>query len=267
MENSIVTAACERRKDHKMRISLLAGLTLLISSAAICQETPKPVRAVLAGVVNTSKDLHTIMLRTTADALRMELVKNGTYDIIPWAELEHVAKMLKIGTPTTEDEYIAIAKKADAQVVIVGEIKSVDIRTHDKAPEVGVSLIVRVRDAMTDELVNGAAERGVARDVLGGSKAEAIMIVDAAESAAVRCVYRMSAYRPIEGTILSSPGNGPIVLNRGLGHAVKSKQEFVVFRGGIKVGRLQVGKVFPQYSELSIVENVAPIQPRHPDAS
>lgn len=244
-----------------MRVLLSIALTFQLASCALAQDAPKPVRAVLAGVVNSSKDRHTIMLRTTADALRMELSKNGTYEVLPWSEVEHVAKLLKIGTPQTEDEYIAIAKKAEAQVVIVGEIKSVDIRTRDKAPEVEVSLVVRVRDAMTDELVNGAAERGTARDVKGGGKTEALMIVDAAESAASRCVGRLANYRPVEGTILNSPGNGPIVLNRGMGHGLKSKQEFAVFRGGVKVGRLQVGKVFPQYSEMGVIENIAGIQP------
>src|SRR5436190_19012327 len=98
MENSFGTAACKRRKDHKMRISLLVGLTLFISSCASAQETAKPVRAVLAGVVNTSKDRHTIMLKTTADALRMELMKNGTYDVVPWGEVDHVAKQLRMST-------------------------------------------------------------------------------------------------------------------------------------------------------------------------
>ena len=261
MENCLPAAACKRRKVYKMKTLLSVVLTLQFSSCAFAQDAPKPIRAVLAGVVNSSKDRHTIMLRTTADALRMELVKIGTYDVLPWSEVEHVAKLLKIESPQTEDEYIAIAKRAEAQVVIVGEIKSVDIRTRDKAPEVEVSLVVRVRDAMTDELVNGAAERGTARDVKGGSKTEALMIVDAAESAAVRCAARMAAYRPVEGTILNSPGNGPIVLNRGLGHGLKSKQEFVVFRGGVKVGRLSVGKVFPQYSEMGVVQNIAGIQP------
>jgi hypothetical protein len=248
-------------KDNIMRITLVAAICLVLPAIANAQDAPKPQRAVLAGVVNSTKDRHTIMLRTTADALRMEFIKNNTYDVVPWPEIEHAAKLLKMENPSTEDDFIAIAKKVDAPFVIIGEIKSIDIRTRDKAKEVEVSLVVRVRDAASDDLINGAAERGDARDAPNGKKTEALMIVDAAESAAVRCAARIASYKPLDGTILNSPGNGPIVLNRGMGHGVKAKQEFSVYRGGIKVGKLQVGKVFPQYSELGVVQNLAGIQP------
>src|ERR1051325_5882328 len=100
-----------------MRLTLTTALLFLLPLTAVAQDAAHPQRAVLAGVVNSSKDRHTIMLRTTADALRMELVKNGTYDVVPWAEVEHAAKLLRIDNPSTEDDYIAIAKKVEAPYV------------------------------------------------------------------------------------------------------------------------------------------------------
>src|SRR5262245_36453312 len=132
MDNCLSTAAYKHRKAYEMKTFMSIVLTLQFVSCVLAQSTSKPpLRAVVAGVVNSSKDRHTIMLQTTADALRMEFTKNGTYEVVPWSEVEHVAKLLKMQNPQSEDDYIAIAKKADAQVVVVGEIKTIEIRTRD----------------------------------------------------------------------------------------------------------------------------------------
>jgi hypothetical protein len=52
------------------------------------------------------------------------------------------------------------------------------------------------------------------------------------------------------------------MLNRGVSHGVKARQEFIVYRGSKRVGRVQARKPSSSYTELTVLENSGGIQPQ-----
>jgi hypothetical protein len=110
-------------------------------------------------------------------------------------------------------------------------------------------------------MINGAGVRASIA-APAGSKSEGELAIDAVALAATRAADRIEAYQPITGTIMNSVGNGPIMLNRGVSHGVKAKQEFIVLREGRRVGRVQARKPSSAYTELTVLDNSGGIQPQ-----
>lgn len=218
-------------------------------------------RVVVTDFFNTSKERHTIMLRSAADALAIELTKAGAYEVVARQEVDRVASRLKMTAQMREEDFVAIAKQVGATLLVIGELRYVDWYTKDKAREVEVGIIVRVKDIASGEFVNGAAERGTNTDLPGGKKPDGVMLVDAAGSAVYRAAAKMASYRPIEATVMNTAGRGLVVINRGTGHGVRGKQEFLVIRDGAIVGRLKAFQVFPSHSEMTVVDNRLGIRP------
>lgn len=217
--------------------------------------------ALVAGFANTSRDRHAILPRAAEDAVAVELKKRRVYDVVSRREVEKAATGRALREPYSPEDFVELAKDVGANLIVSGELREVNASTRGGEMEVEVGLIVRVKDAESGDMLNGAAVR--ASVVLpAGSKSEGELAIDAVSLAAARAAARIEAYQPITGTIMSSVGNGPIVLNRGVSHGVKPKQEFIVLRGGRRVGRVRAHKPSSSYTELSVLDNSGGIQPQ-----
>lgn len=234
-------------------------LAALLASSARAEEPP---RAIVADLSNVSRDRHTIVARTATDTLIRELTRSGVYTVLSPTEIDRAAKARGLRPPYSEQDLDSIAKELDVPLIVTGEISFVDSRVRSKQREVEGGVIVRVKSRALGELVNGAAERAVATDAADGSKSEGELLIEAAGSAATRAVNRIAAYRPIEGTILNSAGQGLVILNRGAGSGVRSRQEFLIFRNGALVGRARVFKVYPAYTELTVLDRSGGVAPQ-----
>jgi hypothetical protein len=217
---------------------------------------------IVADFVNDSKNFHSATPRTATDAIAVELEKKHVYDVVSRRELDKAAKELGLRAPYSTDDLRRLAKGMSVNYIVSGEVHHVDRVVQDKTLGYEVGLIVRVRDVDSGELVNGAAAVGFAGEGVDKNKTLGILEMDAVTEAAMRAVLRISSYTPISGTVLSSPGNGPMVLNRGLGHGVKKHQQFLIFRNGVNVGKASIGKVSGSYSELNVLDNSLGIQPQ-----
>jgi len=230
----------------------------VLPSAAPKRDLP---RAIIMDFANASKDQHAMTVRIATDTVALELTTRNIYNVLARQEVERVAKRLGLNSPLNQDDLVVLAKELGIDLLVTGEIRYVETRMRDRKREIEVGLIVRVYNVALGEMMNGAAERGIATDAPEGRKSDGEMLMDAAASAAVRAVARLKDYRPITGTILNSQGHDVIILNRGVGHGVRKKQEFLVFRDNVRVGRLRVLKVYPSYAELTVVESTAGIRP------
>lgn len=239
---------------------LLSSLALLggFAAAAAAQDAP---RALVADVTNESKAPYTVVGRVATDTLALELVKSGVYDVISRTAVERAAKLRGMKGPFNADDLASLARDLDARLIISGEIRTASIRNKDRQRQADLGLVVRVLDLQAgSELINGAAEHGDALDSQDGHKSDGLLYMDAAISAAVHCANRIATFRPLEGTILNSSGQGFVVLNRGVSHGMKKKQEFIVYRRGIRVGRLGILRLDTSYTDMSILDNQG-IQP------
>lgn len=217
-------------------------------------------RAIIADFVNTSRDRHSTLAPTAADALAVELMKRDVYDVVSRAEMDRTAKGLGLRAPYRDDDLQKIAREIKAGLIITGEIASVENISRDGQRGIEVGLIVRVKDVDLEDLINGAAVKAFSTESSDGQKTEGAQAIDAVTAAGFRAVQRIAAYQPITGTILNNGGSRGLVLNRGSGHGVKRRQEFIIFRNGIPVGRARVTSVSPSYSELLVENNTLGIQ-------
>lgn len=237
----------------------LLVLAFIVPALTVTAQSKGPARAIVADFYNASQDRHTTLIRIVTDAVALELHKAGAYEVVARQEVDRAMKARRLEPPYHETDLAAIGKELDSQIVVTGEIHHVQIRTKGGQKEVEVGLIVRVRDTALGELVNGAAERGTVVDT--GGKPEVLMVMDAASNAAYRAAARLAAYRPVMGTILNTAGRGPVVINRGSGHGIQRKQEFVVFRDGFRVGRIRVQTIHPSYAEMEVLDGTGGIRP------
>jgi TolB-like protein len=242
---------------------LIAFLALAFAVPASRTDAQQPPRALIADFVNASNDRHTVMVRAATDATALELTKRGVYAVIAQNEVDRAARERGLRVPYREEDWVALAKELDAPLLITGEIHHAGSRIRDRQREMEVGLIVRVRDLALGEMVNGAAERGIAPDSPDGNKTEGVLLMDAAAAAAARCAARIAAYRPIVGTILSTGSTGGVaIINRGSGDGVRSKQEFLIVNRGVVVARLRAGRVSLADTELKVIENIGGIRPQ-----
>ncbi|MEP6757552.1 MAG: hypothetical protein ABJA67_18775, partial [Chthonomonadales bacterium] len=93
-----------------------------------------------------------------------------------------------------------------------------------------------------------------------GSETQGVVELKALTAAVRRAVLQIAMYTPIEGTILSSPGNGPLVLNKGSGSGIKKNQEFNIYRRGVLVGKAIAKGISPGYTDLLVTTNITGIQ-------
>lgn len=241
--------------------TLLTALWLSIAALPAPAQRRTLPRALVADFANVSRDRSAMTARIASDTVAMELTTCDIYSVLARQEVERAAKRIGLAAPYSHDDLLALAKELEVDYLVTGEIRHVDARTRDGKHQLEVGLIVRVYAVALGEMINGAAERGIASNAPGGRKSDGELLMDAAISAAVRAVSRLRDYRPIEGTILNSQGRDVVILNRGLGHGVRKRQEFLVFRDRVRVGRLRVLKVFPSYAELTVVESAGGIRP------
>lgn len=241
---------------------------LAILAGAACVAVPAHAhdrnlpRAVVVDIVNATRDRHAAVLPAATDALAVALSRAGVYDIVSRKELDRAALERRLRPPYAASDLSALAKDLGATAVITGELRFIDIVGRAPNREVGVGILVRVRDAATGELINGAAERGAAPYPDDGSKSDYAVLMDAAIAGAERCAARIAEYRPITGTVLNNQDNDVVVINRGIGDGVKKGQEFVAYRGGVAVARLRMFKPFGQYTLLKITEATMGVQPQ-----
>jgi TolB-like protein len=241
---------------------LVAVASLAIPAAVRAMGAPdEPAVAIVADFANTSRDRHMIVAQAATDAVATELKKRGVYDVVSRREVDKTAAKLGIRQPYAPEDYTRIAKELGATLIVSGEVREINASIRGTERQVEVALVVRAREAETGDMLNGAAVKAIA-SAPGGAKSEGELGIDAAALAANRAASQMEAYQPITGTIMNSVGNGPIMLNRGVSHGVKAKQEFIVLRAGKRVGRVQARRPSSSYTELDVLENGGGIQPQ-----
>lgn len=237
----------------------MVALTAACTSNAAASDKGQP-RAIIADFANNSRDRHSTLAPTATDALAVELMKRNVYDVVSRREIEKAAGNLGLRAPFRDEDLQRIARDVGASLLITGEISSIELHIRDEHKGVEAALIVRVKDVEIGELLNGAAVKAFSSESADGQKTEGSQAIDAITAAAFRAVQRIAAYQPITGTIMNSGNIRGMILNRGSSHGVKRRQEFVIFRNNVAVGKARVTSVSPSYSEMIVVDNTLGIQ-------
>src|SRR2546421_405734 len=128
-----------------MRTFLIASIFAAVMGPAGAQDRTNLQRIVVTDFFNTSKERHSIMIRSAADALAIELTKAGAYEVVARQEIDRKATKMRMTGQMREEDFTAIAKEVAAPLLAIGEIRYVEWRTKGKDREVEVGVVVRAK--------------------------------------------------------------------------------------------------------------------------
>ncbi len=242
---------------------LFLSLTILAAMAGgtQAQEQKKP-RALIMELANHTSQPRQLVSSSASDTLALELTKKDVMEVIATSEILRIVKERHMTAPLSFEDAKIIARELNAQLIVTGDVRVSDIEEKDGKRHARVGIVVEVYSIPLEDEISGGAEYGHAEGLNDGKKPDGVLFMDAAISAATRVAQRIAAYNPIRGQVLNSSNSDVIVLNRGLGHGVQKRQEFILLRNGVKVGRAKASKVFPNYTELKVLDNSFGIQPQ-----
>lgn len=232
----------------------MAAVFAVFSPVAVAAQKQLP-RAIVLGFENLTKYPYATMTQSARETLAKEGERAGLWEVVTSSEIEAGAKRSGRMVPASLRDYVRFAPEVEADWIVFGEIRAVEIekRGTDRARRVGMT--VRVHSVALDELCSGAAVWGETPEPANSKRSEGLLLIDAASAAAVLAVRRMTDFVPVTGTVMNSQGSGAIVVNRGGGHGIRKKQEFLFFRNTRRVGRGRVTGVWPDHCEVLLTDS------------
>lgn len=246
-------------------------LTLVAPRPALAQQAPQTAGNTLTVIVVPfgNKDHNqtggTELAQWATDAVAVELSQSSRFEVLKPAEVTRQAQEFGFRAPYDQSQLSKIASALGATAVVSGDIAFV--RTEGKknnAQQVNVGLYIRVADASSGELINGAAKVGAAIARPGVSDVDALAR-EAVSKAALEGVREILTYTLPVGIVTNSVtnigGGTTVLINRGSRDGVKNGMDMIVLRNGARVGRLRVTNVFADDAEAEVTENLQGIRP------
>lgn len=218
-----------------MMIPSLVGVLLPSPAVAQVQTT----RVAVVDFKNQSKVPGEMFSTMSRDAVVVELVKAGKFDVTPTESLqstmeklgysekgEHASKIVM-----SESMMQQLGKELGVSSVVDGTIISMEINRQKKYAT--VKMAVRMLDVASGELINGAIATGVSHQRIGFTgDQDTDWVVEAVTEAAHKCVDTMVKYIIPEAYILHTIDADTVLLNKGTQDGVQPGMNMVVFRTG-----------------------------------
>jgi len=196
-------------------------------------------------------------------AVSNELEGQGRFQFVAARDVARVAEEDGVKAPYDQVALSRIASKLGASSIVTGEVAFVRSDTKGGAKTVRVGLKVRVTEANSGDLLNGAAQIGTA--VARPGQDEYSLIEEAARNAAVLAAKEVMAYTLPEGIVLNLVGGKgsevQVLINKGSRDGIKDGMQMIVFREKQRVGKIQVTATLVSDSEAKILENNYGFQP------
>ena len=227
----------------------------MLGSAA-AQTPPKVEAAVVLDFENRSGVMGDQLARLATDSVAVELAATNRFEVLRRVEVDRHIKELGLRPPLDSNARRKLAQALGATVIVDGTIEFVRDDVKARPRTISVGLTVRVAEAASGELIAGAAQVGVAQ-ARGGASDLHTLITEAVTSATLSAPRAALAQAVPEGIIMSSNSFGRAkvrMINRGATHGVKKGMKFMVLRGDYRIGTVQALGVFPQHTEVKVID-------------
>lgn len=246
----------ERRRARRFLLSTLLMLLLtlpLMGRPAGAQITRTPQVALLT-LGYSGEPEGGIISRQATDALALEMTRTGRFDLTPRTQLRQQIEALGLPTPLDSIGMQKLGQALGVDYVGFGVVTRASIEGNPRRAR--ATVVVLLMDANSGELANGAAATGYASLSPGSSSAQAEQdaLLRALSNAAFSAVRTMNNYTLPQATVLITRDGESVRLNRGGRDGVEVGQEFVVFRGNERVGRIRVTSVGSQDSVAAVTD-------------
>ena len=197
--------------------------------------------------------------REASDAMVVELTKTNKFTITARADVDNAISTLGLTSPLNTVATQKLGRELNADGVVTGEV--VSITKHDNPAEYDATVVVRVTDVASGELINGALARGVVHAPPGTTPDEDMLVGEAISQAAFTAVEKMSEYNLPIATVLNNIDPQTVLLNHGTRDGLHPGQAMIVTRQGQEVGRIRVTSVEADNSEAVITNPGLGISP------
>lgn len=239
----------------------LAVALMLMTAASVmvrAQVKRVPTVAVLEFSVVPPSSSPAILGRAATDAVVLEMTRTGRFDSVPRAQMDRQMKESDFSLPLSGNDVQRLGQALGADYVAYGEIT--EISFTEKPHRARVTLTVRVTDALTGELANGAVQFGSSPPKTDTVEDDTL-IQQAISDAAFSAVRALNNYKPLEATVLLARGGEEVNLNAGSRDGIRRGQEMVVMRGSRYVGRIKVSSVGDTDSRAMVTDGGNGIRP------
>ena len=232
--------------------------------AARAQGASNVQTVIVVDFVNKSNVLGNALARLATDAVAVEMTNSARFEILKRDEVLRTANELGLRPPFDQVALARIANALGATAVVTGEIAYAKEVRGANPKTIRVGLKVRVQEASSGDLINGAAQIGEARAKPGVSDTESLA-QEAVRDAGFLAVRQILANNLPEGTVIQSTGGdvtgSVVIINKGERDGLAEGQQMIVLRGRQRVGRIQLTRVFQTNSEANVLENTLGISP------
>ncbi len=239
-------------------LPLLAGLgTPKRAEAQVA--APMPVGVV--EFLNDSNVQGTMLARLATDAVVIELSKSDRFDVVTRAQIDARMKDLNIAPPLNATERSRLGEALAVEAMIDGNIKDVEIRGSGSARKATVTLVVRMIDQASGEVINGAIQTGQSIVRVGGEVDDDKLISEAINNAAYQAVKTMIDYIIPEATVQNTIRTNEVMLNKGARDGIRTGMKMIVTRDREIIGKVSVQHVDPNNSIAAVVSQTRGISP------
>ncbi|BDI28312.1 hypothetical protein CCAX7_003630 [Capsulimonas corticalis] len=198
--------------------------------------------------------------RQASDSFVVELGKSNKYDVSPRQDTLAGLENLGLTLPLDKIGMQKLGRDRNVDAVVSGEILTVAF--DNKPRRATVSVVVRVVDTVSGELVNGAVAQGVSTPRPVGAGDDDSLVNQAIDNATFTAVRQITSFNLPKATVLNNVDTTTVLINKGSRDGVYDGLKLLVTRAGSEVGRIRVTSVEPDQSTAEVTDRGLGIQPQ-----
>lgn len=198
--------------------------------------------------------------RIASDAFVVELGKSNKYEVLSRQETLKGLADTGQAPPLDVISLQKLGRALGSDAVATGEVASITFTNNPR--QATASVIVRVTDTRTGELVNGALAQGTSnpRAIGGGDDDE--LVNQAINNAGFAAVRQVTQFNLPKATVLNNIDQDAVLLNKGTRDGMRDGLNMVVTRNGTEVGRVRVSDASADQSNAVVTVRGLGIQPQ-----
>ena len=239
-----------------LHISACAIMIAALGTMSRAEAVQKVDTVIVLDFDNKSGAVGDPFVRLATDAVAVELAATSRYEVLRRDEVNKQIKELGLRPPLSWISQRKLAQALGATIIVDGTLEFIKDDLKAKPRTLSVGLTVRLTDVSSGELISGAAQIGSAKAGPGASDTHGL--ITEAISSLGTSIPRLALSQPApDGIVMSSDSFGRArirMINRGATHGVKKGMKFMVLRDGARIGTAEAINVFPQHSEVRILE-------------
>ncbi len=198
--------------------------------------------------------------RTASDAFVVELGKSNKYAVLSRQETKKGIADTGLTAPLDAIGLQRLGRGLGVPAVATGEVAAVSFSRSPR--QATASVIIRVIDTNTGELVNGALAQGRSNPRAISTNDDDALVNEAINNAAFAAVRQITQFNLPKATVLISRDQNSVILNRGTRDGLFNGLNMVVTRNNSEVGRIQVNGAQADQSTATVSRRGLGIQPQ-----